>query len=80
MRERRLDAALVKESNAIENSTNFSIADKSALHAQSAAATTALAPSSGDVGTTTTTTMLSTPNDISGKKILKRKLPEPRDG
>jgi hypothetical protein len=39
-----------------------------------------MAPSSGVFGTITTTTVPSTPNGISGKKIVKRKLPEPRNG
>jgi len=55
MRERRLDAALVMEANAIDKCINFCVAEKSAPQAQSAAAATALAPSSGAVGTTTTT-------------------------
>ena len=80
MRKRRLDAALVMESKAIEKFTNFCIAKKSALHAQSATVADALTPASGVVGTTTTTTVSFTPSGIFGKKIMKRKLPEPRDG
>ena len=76
MRERRLEAVLVREMNAIASHTNFCVAEKSVLHTQPAAA---LAPPSGDA-TTTTTTMPSKSNGISDKKIMKRKLPEPRYG
>ncbi len=38
MRERRMDAALVKEANAIDNFTMFCVAEKSASQAQSASA------------------------------------------
>ena len=37
MRERRLDATLARETNAIEKLNEFSVADKSASHAQSVA-------------------------------------------
>ena len=80
MRERRLDAALVKEANAIDKFTNFCVAEKSASQAQSAAAVAAFVPSSVAVGTTTTTTVPPTSLGTSNKKIMKRKLPEPSDG
>jgi hypothetical protein len=80
MRKRRLDAALVKETNAIEKLNKFCVAEKSASQAQSAAAVVALAPSSGAVGATTTTTVPPTPLGTSSKKIMKRKLPEPNNG
>ncbi len=44
-RERRLDAALVRESNVISTlAANFCVAEKGDLYAQSATAATALAP------------------------------------
>ena len=55
MRERRLDAALVRESNAISTLSHFCVAEKGGLHAQSATAATALSPRIGVVATTTTT-------------------------
>ena len=42
MRERQLDAALVRESNANATLSSFCVAETSGLHAQSAAAATAL--------------------------------------
>jgi hypothetical protein len=80
MRERRLDAALVRESNAIATFSNFCIAEKSVLQALPAAATTALAPPLGAVAIATTTTAPATSLGTSGKKVMKRKLPEPSDG
>ena len=81
MRERRFDAALAKEANALQKLTNFCVADKSASHAQSAAAAPAFAPPSGvGAATTTTTAVPSTTLGASSKKIMKRKLPEPVDG
>jgi hypothetical protein len=79
MRECRLDVALVRESNAISTLANFCLAEKGALHAQSAAATTALSPPLVD-GATTTSASPATWLGTSGKKIMKRKLPEPNDG
>jgi hypothetical protein len=79
MMERRLDAALVSGTNAIASFTNFCVAEKSVLHAQSAAATVAMAPLS-DAVATTSTTVPSTSNNISDKKMIKKKLPEMRDG
>jgi hypothetical protein len=76
MRERRYEAALVREANAIEKYTNFCVAEKSASQAQAAAAAYALDKATG-VATTTT----AVPSTTSGrKKIMKRKLPEPSDG
>jgi hypothetical protein len=80
MRERRLDAALAMETNAIEKLTEFCVADKSASQAQSAAAATAFSPPPGVGVATTTTTVPSTALGASNKKIMKRKLPEPVDG
>jgi hypothetical protein len=81
LRERRLDAALVRETNAIANFTNFCIAEKSVLYAQLAAAATALAPPSDVANATTTTANVpSTSIGISDKEIMKKKLFEPRDG
>ena len=80
MKERRLEAALIREANAIDKSTNFCVADKGASQAQSAAAVTAFVPSPGAVGATTTTIVPSTSLGASNKKIMKRKLPEPVDG
>jgi hypothetical protein len=80
MRERRLDAALDREANAIEKLIEFCVADKSASHAQSVAATAAFPPPSGVGAATTTTTVPSKALGASVKKIMKRKLPEPVDG
>jgi hypothetical protein len=80
MRERRLDAALAREANAIKKLNEFCVADMSASQAQSAAAATAFSPPSGVGVATTTTTVPSTTLGASGKKIMKRKLPEPVDG
>jgi hypothetical protein len=75
MRERRLEAALVREANALQRHSDFCIADKDASKAQAvAAAAVVAAPAVGGSATTTTT------KSASGKKIMKRKLPEPVDG
>jgi hypothetical protein len=80
MRDRRLEAALVTEANAIAVLTNFCLAENSVLRAQSATASAALPKPPGAVAATpTTTTVPYTSNGISDKKIMKRKLPEPRD-
>ena len=79
VRERRLDASLVRESNAFATLSNFCVAEKGALQAQSAAAIVALTPPIDVVATTTTTTP-ATLAGSSSKKIMKRKLPEPNDG
>ncbi len=79
MRERRLDAALVKESNTIATLAKFCVAENNVLYAQSVATAAALAPLSGVVATSTTTPPATTLG-ASGKKIMKRKLPEPNDG
>jgi hypothetical protein len=76
MRDRRLDAALVRESNAISTLANFCVAEKDALHAQSGAA---LSPPLG-AGATTTTAAPATSLGTSSNTIMKRKLPEPNDG
>jgi hypothetical protein len=60
MKERRLDAALIREANAIETLTIFCVAEKGASQAQSTATSDAFAPSSGAVGATTTTKVPST--------------------
>jgi Mrp family chromosome partitioning ATPase len=80
MRERRLDAALAKEANAIDKLTEFCVADKSAAQAQSAAVAAAFSPPSGVGVATTTTTVPSTTLGASSTKIMKRKLPESVDG
>ena len=80
MKERRLEAVLVREANAIEKLTAFCVADKGASQAQSATDAAAFAPLSGAVGATTTTTMPSTSLGTSSKKSMKRTLPEPVDG
>ncbi len=46
MRERRLDAALVREANAIKKLTEFCVADKSASQAQAVAAAAAVSSTS----------------------------------
>jgi len=80
MRERRLDAALAREANAVEKLTEFCVADKSASQTQSAGAATAFSPPLGVGAATTTATVPSTALGASSKKIMKRKLPEPVDG
>ena len=78
MREHRLDAALVRESNAISTLSHFCVAEKGALHAQSAAAAADLFPPIGTSATTTSTSQATSAGAFS-KKIMKRKLPEPND-
>jgi hypothetical protein len=78
MREVHLDAALDKKANATTNLTNYCIAKKSAVQAQSKAIAT-LVPPLGDVATTTAT-VPSKSTVISDTKIMKRKLPGPREG
>ncbi len=73
VREGRLDAARIRESSALSLCSNCLIAESSAAQAQ-AAATYALATPN----VATTTTPLTT--TLADKKIIKRKLPEPRDG
>jgi len=79
MRECRLDAALVRESHAISTLANFCVAEKGALQAHSAATAAALSPLIG-AGATTTSIAPATSLGTSGKKIMKRKLPELNDG
>ena len=79
MRERRLDASLVRESNVVATLSHFCVAEKGALQAQSAAASAALTPPTGVVATTTIIAP-ATSAGASSKKIMKRKLPEPNDG
>jgi hypothetical protein len=73
LRECRLDAALGRENTTTANLTNFCVAERSVVHAQAAATTTASAISAPPVPTTTS-------KAVAGKKIMKRKLPKPRDG
>jgi hypothetical protein len=80
MRERRLDSALGREANALQKLTDFCVADKSAIQAQSAAAAAALSPPPGTGGATTSTTVPSSSTGALSKKLMKRKLPEPDDG
>ena len=80
MRERRLDSALGREANALQKLTDFCVADKSALQAQSAAAAAILSPSPVVGGATTSTTVPSSSASALSKKLIKRKLPEPDDG
>ncbi len=72
VRERRLDAVLVREAAAMSNLANYMIADSSAAQTQSTAT----------VATTVPAVPATTPLSITTveKKIIKRKLPEPRDG
>jgi len=79
MRERRLDAALVREYNAISTLSHFCVAENGALQAQSAATATALSPPIGASATNTSTTP-ATSAGASSKKIMKRKLPGHNDG
>jgi hypothetical protein len=69
-REGRLDAARVKESAAIAFLADFHAAYKDVVHAQATAAATA----SG------VQPIPATPTFTIDKKVLKGKLPEPRDG
>ncbi len=73
MREKRLDAARVREAAALSLLSNCLIADTSAAQAQASAAAALATPT-----VATTTTPLTT--TTAEKKIVKRKLPEPRDG
>jgi hypothetical protein len=70
LREGRLDAARVRESVAIAFIADFHAADKVVVQAQAtlAAATSGVPP----IPTTPTVTI--------DTKVMKRKLPEPRDG
>jgi hypothetical protein len=72
MRERRLEAARLRETAALSLLANCLIAESSAVHAQAAVNAATATP------TIATTTPLTTTN--AEKKIIKRKLPEPRDG
>jgi hypothetical protein len=74
LRERRLDAARIRENTAINKLANRYIADNGVLQAQAATTTDAIAPPA--VGSTTSIVPAST----SEKKTMKRKLPKPRDG
>ena len=73
LRERRLDATLIREDTSVANLTTFCVAETSVLHAQAEAAAPAPVISAPTVPTTTS-------KAVADKKILKRKLPEPRDG
>jgi hypothetical protein len=70
----RLDKALDRETKAIANLTNCRVAQEAAFQAQAAV----LAATIG--GATTTTMTTTTPTTASDKKVMKWKLPEPRDG
>jgi hypothetical protein len=74
LRMSRLDKALDRETAIIANLTKIRVAEEAVVNAQAAA----LATTSGIATTTTTTT--TTPTVAANKKIMKRKLPEPRDG
>ena len=70
MRERRLDAALAGEANAVEKLIEFCVADKTASQAQAAEATIAFAPPSGvGVATTTTTVRLLRHSALPARKL-----------
>ena len=71
LRERRLEAARLREAAALSLLANCLIADSSAVQAQAAAT----------AATATLTIATTTPLTITTaeKKIIKRKLPEPRD-
>ncbi len=76
---RRLDAARVIEANSVSNLGTCRIEDKIAVHAQAVALTAALAPPA----IVATTPILPAPPATSvtpENKIMKRRLPEPRDG
>ena len=73
LRERRLEAARNRETASITNLTNYLIADRSAIQAQTTTATVATT----DPAVPATTPLFTTAAE---KKIIKRKLPEPLDG
>jgi len=75
LRERRLDAVCIRETTAISNLSNCCIADNIVLQTQASPAAYAIAPPA--IGASTTSTI---PASTLEKKIMKRKLPEPRDG
>ena len=72
VREGRLEAARLRETAALSMLSNCLIAESSAVQAQAAAIAATATP------TAATTTPLTT--TAAEKKIIKRKLPEPRDG
>ncbi len=72
LRERRLEAARLRKTAALSLLANCLIADSSAVEAQAAATAATATP------TVATTTALTT--TTAKMKIIKRKLPEPRDG
>jgi hypothetical protein len=74
IKERRLDAALVRENTSVANLTAFCVAESSVLHAQAAATAPAPVFSAPTVPATTSS------KAVADKKIMKRKLPEPSDG
>jgi hypothetical protein len=74
LKERRLDAALARESTTSANLTTFCVAESSVLQAQ--AAPTAPAP----VFSAPTVPATTPSKAVADKKIMKRKLPEPIDG
>ncbi len=71
VREGRLDAARIRENAALALLSNCLIAHSSAAQAQATATAAAALPA-------TTTTPLNT--TMAEKKVIKRKMPEPRDG
>ncbi len=71
----RLDKALDRETKAIANLTKCRVAQEAAIQAQAA---TLAATVGGATSITPTTT--TSPTVASDKKVMKRKLPEPRGG
>jgi hypothetical protein len=72
--ERRLDTPIVTEETTVANLATFCVAEKSVLHAHASAAAPAPVISALTVQTSTTS------KADADKKIMKRKLPGPRDG
>ncbi len=72
MREKKLEAAHTRETTTLALISNCLIAESSAVQAQAVATAAMALPAA-----TTTTPLTTTPAE---KKIIKRKLPEPRDG
>ena len=73
LRERRRDAVLGRENTTIANLTNFCVAERSVIQAQVTTTATTSSISAPPVSTTTS-------KAVADKKIMKRTLPEPRDG
>jgi len=77
LRECRLDTARIREDVPINNLNSFCISNITPSRAQAAAATPTIAP---PIVVATTSSVPSTSSGVSDKKIMKRKLPAPRDG